>query len=126
MADEMGPVTYGQEDQPIFLGKEIARHKDYSEETAQLIDRAIKRILENAQKKADEILRSRKEELEKISEELLARETLLDDEVRALIGLPPRENYSSLSTPPAPSEAVSPEAKAPEMAAPEDGSPPEA
>jgi cell division protease FtsH len=116
MADEMGPVTYGQEDQPIFLGKEIARHKDYSEETARQIDRAIKRILENAQKQADEILRSHKEELEKISGELLTRETLLDDEVRALLGLPPRENCSSLTNAPVPSEAVSPG----------DASPPEA
>ena len=97
MADEMGPVTYGQEDQPIFLGKEIARHKDYSEETAQGIDRAIKRILDDGQRKAEEILLAHKEELEKLSEALLARETLLDDEVRSLLGFPARENSTSLT-----------------------------
>jgi len=96
MADEMGPVTYGQEDQPIFLGKEIARHKDYSEETAQQIDRAIKRILNEGRQQAEDILHARKAELEKIADALLSRETLLDDEVRVILGLPPRENSSSL------------------------------
>ncbi|MCL2602191.1 MAG: ATP-dependent zinc metalloprotease FtsH [Treponema sp.] len=96
MADEMGPVTYGQEDQPIFLGKEIARHKDYSEETAQHIDRAIKRILDTGRQQAEDILVSHKDELEKIANALLERETLLDDEIRALLGFPARENPASL------------------------------
>ncbi|MCL2380554.1 MAG: ATP-dependent zinc metalloprotease FtsH [Treponema sp.] len=102
MADEMGPVTYGQEDQPIFLGKEIARHKDYSEETAQRIDRAIKRILDETCQKAEEILASHKADLEKIADALLLRETLLDDELRELLGFPPRENTSSLIVRPVP------------------------
>ena len=96
MADEMGPVTYGQEDQPIFLGKEIARHKDYSEETARQIDRAIKRILDESRQQAEEILFSHKAELEQIADTLISRETLLDDEIRSLLGFPPRENTSSL------------------------------
>ncbi|MFP3090950.1 ATP-dependent zinc metalloprotease FtsH [Treponema sp. TIM-1] len=90
MADEMGPVTYGQEEEPIFLGKEIARHKDYSEETAQHIDRAVKRILDAAKDSAERILQSHKNELEKLAEALINRETLIDDEVRVLLGLPPR------------------------------------
>jgi cell division protease FtsH len=96
MAEEMGPVTYGQEEEPIFLGKEIARHKDYSEETAQKIDRSIKRILDEGQRQAEEILGSHKEELQKLSDALLVRETLVDDEVRSLLGFPPRENSTSL------------------------------
>ena len=108
MADEMGPVTYGQEDEPIFLGKEIARHKDYSEETAQRIDRAVKRILDEARQHADEILVSHKQELEKLAEALLVRETLVDDEIRSLLGFPPRENTVSLIDRPVPSEAASP------------------
>jgi cell division protease FtsH len=101
MAEEMGPVTYGQEEEPIFLGKEIARHKDYSEETAQQIDRAIKRILDEGQRQAEEILGSHKEELQKLSDALLVRETLVDDEVRSLLGFPPRENSTSLIDKPA-------------------------
>jgi cell division protease FtsH len=92
MAEELGPVTYGQEDEPIFLGKEIARHKDYSEDTARRIDTAVKRILDAARLSAETIIAGRKAALEKLAEALLARETLIDDEVRNLLGLPPREN----------------------------------
>jgi cell division protease FtsH len=96
MAEDLGPVAYGQEDEPIFLGKEIARHKDYSEDTAQRIDHAVKRILGRAQTLAQELLEAHKPELEKLAEALLARETLVDDEIRELLGLPPRENAAVL------------------------------
>jgi cell division protease FtsH len=96
MAEELGPVAYGQEDEPIFLGKEIARHKDYSEDTAQRIDRAVKQILDRAQALAREILESHKGELEKLADALLVKETMIDDEIRDLLGLPPRENAPSL------------------------------
>jgi len=109
MADEMGPVTYGQEDEPIFLGKEIARHKDYSEDTAQRIDRALKRILDEGRAQAEEILGSHKQELERLAEALLARETLVDDEVRSLLGFPPRENSTSLVDHSNSSESVRPD-----------------
>ncbi|MDR0496136.1 MAG: ATP-dependent zinc metalloprotease FtsH [Treponema sp.] len=88
MAEELGPVTYGQEDEPIFLGKEIARHKDYSEETAKRIDGAVRRILETAVNTARKILESKKNELEKLADSLLSRETLVDEEVRIILGLP--------------------------------------
>jgi cell division protease FtsH len=87
MADEIGPITYGQEDEPIFLGKEIARHKDYSEETARRIDEAVKYILETAKDQASVILGKHKAKLEKLADELLVRETLTDDEIRTLLGL---------------------------------------
>jgi cell division protease FtsH len=96
MAEEMGPITYGQEDEPIFIGKEIARHKEYSEDTARLIDGAVKKILEGAKNLAESILLARKADLEKLAEALITRETLIDDEVRSILGLPPRENSGSL------------------------------
>ncbi|MDR1566582.1 MAG: ATP-dependent zinc metalloprotease FtsH [Treponema sp.] len=99
MAEELGPVTYGQEDEPIFLGKEIARHKDYSEDTARSIDEAIRGILDSARKLADSILRSNKDKLERLADALLARETLIDDEVRSLLGFPPRDADASLILP---------------------------
>ncbi|MCL2410520.1 MAG: ATP-dependent zinc metalloprotease FtsH [Treponema sp.] len=91
MAEELGPVAYGQEDQPIFLGKEIARHKDYSEDTARLIDKAIKKIIDNAIENANKIISGRKAELEKLADALIERETLIDEEVRHILGLPPKE-----------------------------------
>ena len=90
MAEDIGPVAYGQEDEPIFLGKEIARHKDYSEDTAQRIDRAVMGILERARNNASQILESHKIEVEKLADALLARETLIDDEVREILGLGPK------------------------------------
>jgi cell division protease FtsH len=91
MAEDLGPVTYGQEDEPIFLGKEIARHKDYSEDTAHRIDGAVKKILEGALHSAETILSRHKGELEKLADALLTRETLIDDEVRSIVGLPSRD-----------------------------------
>ncbi|MDR2142804.1 MAG: ATP-dependent zinc metalloprotease FtsH [Treponema sp.] len=90
MADKLGPITYGQEDEPIFLGKEIARHKDYSEETARRIDEEVKLILETARDRAGAILGKHKAKVEKLADALLARETLTDDEVRELLGLGPK------------------------------------
>jgi cell division protease FtsH len=91
MAETLGPVTYGQEDEPIFLGKEIARHKDYSEETAQGIDREIKRILDATRITAEAVLTSNKEKVEKLADALLVRETLSDEEVWSLLDLPPKK-----------------------------------
>jgi cell division protease FtsH len=97
MAEELGPVAYGQEDEPIFLGKEIARHKDYSEDTAQRIDKAVKDILSRARENASGIISSRKTELENLANALLVRETLIDDEVREILGLPQKESSVSLN-----------------------------
>jgi cell division protease FtsH len=96
MAEELGPVTYGQEDEPIFLGKEIARHKDYSEDTARRIDTAIKEILDKAKSRAEEILNTHKKKLERLADVLLEQETLVDEEIRSLLGFPSREDPASL------------------------------
>jgi len=90
MAEEIGPVAYGQEDEPIFLGKELARHKDYSEDTAMRIDRAVTRILSEARNRALSILTEHKDQLVALTEELIRKETLLDEEIRALFGFEKR------------------------------------
>jgi cell division protease FtsH len=97
MDEGLGPVAYGQEEEPIFIGKEIARHKDYSEDTAKRIDKAVQGILDSARAKAGEILGTRRDKLEKLSDALLVRETMADDEVRELLELPPMENRASLA-----------------------------
>jgi cell division protease FtsH len=86
MAEELGPIAYGQEDEPIFLGKEIARHKDYSEDTAMRIDRAIFRILDEARKKAFDILTEHRDQLGLLAEELIRKETLLDEDIKVMFG----------------------------------------
>ncbi len=88
---ELGPVSFGQEDEPIFLGKEIATHKDYSEATAQAIDSEIRRILDTAYDEAAATLTEHRDQLEALSEALVERETLSDEQVRELLGFPQRE-----------------------------------
>jgi cell division protease FtsH len=92
---ELGPITYGQEDEPIFIGKEIARHKEYSEDTAQRIDEEVNAILDRQKKTAEAIILDHKAELERLADALIAQETLTDDEVRVILGLPPREDSDS-------------------------------
>ena len=86
MADTMGPIAYGSEDEPIFIGKEIARHKDYSEETARKIDTAIKTLLDKALNQALDILSKERVRLDALSGELMQKETLEDADVRTLLG----------------------------------------
>jgi cell division protease FtsH len=90
MASDIGPIAYGQEDEPIFLGKEIARHKDYSENTAQRIDRAVADILDEARNAAFDILTEHRDQLVRLAEELMQKETLLDDDIRTMFGFGPK------------------------------------
>ncbi len=85
MSDKLGPLTFGKKQEEIFLGREIARHRDYSEETAQQIDAEVKRIVEEAEKKALELLEARIDILKKVAETLLERETLDGAELDRLI-----------------------------------------
>jgi cell division protease FtsH len=88
MAKDIGPISLGEDEEPIFLGREIAQHKDYSEATAQKIDAAIQGILDSALEKATNILKREKDRLVKLADELMQVETLEDKEVRELLGLP--------------------------------------
>jgi len=91
MSNVLGPIAYGQKEEPIFLGKEIARHKDYSEETARAIDDEIKKIVEASLSDAMRILSEQKDKLRLLSDTLLVKENLDDDEIRSLLGFPPRK-----------------------------------
>jgi cell division protease FtsH len=85
MSDKLGPLTFGKKEEEIFLGREIARHRDYSELTAQQIDSEVRQIVENAEKSALELLESHIDLLRKIAETLLDRETLDGDELDRII-----------------------------------------
>ncbi|MBN2354004.1 MAG: ATP-dependent zinc metalloprotease FtsH [Spirochaetales bacterium] len=91
MSDVLGPIALGQKEEPIFIGKEIARHKDYSEETAKKIDKEIKAILENSLAQAIDLLTKNKPKLKTLAEALVQRETMDDDEIRELLNFPKRE-----------------------------------
>jgi len=81
MSDTLGPIAFGKNEEEIFLGREITKHKDYSEETAREIDHEIKRILTNGMERAEKILLDNIDTLHKLSLELLEREILDSDEI---------------------------------------------
>lgn len=92
MSEKLGPLAYGAKEEEIFLGREIQRHKDYSEKTAQEIDEEIRRIIRNAEQRAENILKENIDLLHKLSKELLEREILDGEEIDAIINgqeLPP-------------------------------------
>ncbi len=94
MSEKLGPLTYGQKEEQIFLGKEFARHKDYSESTAVSIDSEIRDIVTDNYNKARRIIEENKDTVERLSMALLERETLGSSEIEAIIEgreLPPIE-----------------------------------
>ncbi len=86
MSKELGFISYGKEDEPIFIGKEIARHKDYSEETARKIDEEVKKIMEKCLAETRQILSDNIDQLKKLAEELIEKETLDDNDIKKLLG----------------------------------------
>jgi cell division protease FtsH len=87
MSDEMGPLSYGKKEEQIFLGREFATHKDYSEETAERIDKEIARIVSECYEKAKKLLSDHISVLEKLALELLEKEVLNSTEIDQIIGI---------------------------------------
>jgi cell division protease FtsH len=82
---ELGPLAFGKVEEQIFLGREIAQHRDFSEATAVKIDQEIRRIVQAGYEKASSILRENSDKLVRIAEALLEREVLDASEVNLLI-----------------------------------------
>jgi cell division protease FtsH len=98
MSDAMGPLTFGKKEEQIFLGREIAQHQDYSEDTALKIDHEVKRFVTANYTRAQAVLVEHKQKLLDMADALLARETLDAEQVRRIAaGLP----LDELPTPPA-------------------------
>ncbi|MCK5153205.1 MAG: cell division protein FtsH, partial [Spirochaetales bacterium] len=87
MSDSFNFISFGQEEEPIFIGKEIARHKDYSEQTAMRIDEEISKILESSLEETRKILNDNLDQLKLIARELINKETLDDHDIKVLIGI---------------------------------------
>src|SRR5580700_8977783 len=89
MSDAMGPLTFGKKEEQIFLGREIAQHQDYSEDTALKIDQEVKRFVTDNYQRSHQLLTDSKDTLVKIADALLAREVLDAEQVKRLAaGLP--------------------------------------
>jgi cell division protease FtsH len=86
---DMGPLSFGKKEEQIFLGREIAQHRDYSEQTAIEIDRQVRKLVETAYQRASQIIEEHSDALVRIAEALLEREVLEGAEVKQLIeGIP--------------------------------------
>jgi cell division protease FtsH len=112
---ELGPLAFGKKDEAIFLGREIAQHRDYSEDTAIQIDKEVRRIVNAAYEKARGTLSDNRDVLERIAQALLEREVIDAAEVKLLMeGKPlPEKPRTPPQAPPAPS--VEPKAVRPEL-----------
>jgi cell division protease FtsH len=85
MSDKLGPLTFGKKDEQIFLGREIARHKDYSEKTAVDIDEEVKKIVIEAYEVSKNLLSDNRDTLEALKNALLERETMDVTEIDSLV-----------------------------------------
>jgi cell division protease FtsH len=121
MSDKLGPLTFGQKEEAIFLGREIAQHRDYSESTAQAIDVEVKSIVMTGYETAREILEKDADSLNRIAEALLEREVLDAAEIAALVrgeSLPAKVEESPPSEP---EEAADGQASEPEKGREDEG-----
>src|SRR4029077_7735726 len=87
MSESLGPVTYKKPDSEIFLGRDIAHDRKFSEHTAQEIDREVKSILTAAFDRVKSLLEKNRDKLEKLARALIEKEILNADEVNTLLGL---------------------------------------
>jgi cell division protease FtsH len=95
MSDRMGPLTFGKGEEHIFLGREVARPKDFSEETAVLIDSEIKRIVVECATRARHMIESNLEKLHALARALLERESLDGEEIARILRVPPMHEAPS-------------------------------
>ncbi|XOF33522.1 MAG: ATP-dependent zinc metalloprotease FtsH [Candidatus Electrothrix sp. YB6] len=85
MSEELGPLAYGKKEEQIFLGREIAQHRDYSEETARRIDKVVKQIILNATKVTNDLLEKNIDILKGVADELLEKETITLEDIDRII-----------------------------------------
>jgi cell division protease FtsH len=97
MSDELGPMVYGQKEELIFLGREIAEQRDYSEAVAQQIDKEVRRLVNEAYELAKSIIIRYRDKLDAVAQRLLEVETLS------------REEFEEIFPPPVPKKSSTPE-----------------
>jgi cell division protease FtsH len=114
---QLGPLAYGKKEEAIFLGREIAQHRDFSEDTALQIDREVKRIVNEAYENAHALLSNHRDTLEHVALALLEREVLDAIEVKLLMeGKPlPEKPRTPPTTPPQGAPSTDPKVVRPEL-----------
>ena len=85
MSDTLGPLSFAKDEEQVFLGREIAQHRDYSEETARKIDSEVNRLVMRSYERAQSVLTEHIDVLHKLAEQLLEKETILGAELDEII-----------------------------------------
>jgi cell division protease FtsH len=115
MSEALGPMTFGQKEELVFLGKEIGEQRDYSEAVAEQIDEEVRKIVEGAHDKATEALSKHREQLDRVANTLMDVETLNATQFVALFeGVADGVSEPSQSTPPPPGAQQPVDRKAPD------------
>jgi len=102
MSERLGPLTFGKDEEQIFLGKELATHKNYSEQTAEIIDDEIRALVGSNLTRARSILTEHRSAVERLADALLVREVLVADEIETILspkGDPTPEDQGSGAPP---------------------------
>jgi len=86
MSEKLGPRTFGEREELIFLGREIHEQQDYSDKTAEEIDKEVIDLVNEAKKRAEEIITTKREKLDKLVEVLLVKETVEQEELKEVLG----------------------------------------
>jgi cell division protease FtsH len=84
----LGPITFAKKEDMIFLGRDLMSHNEYSEETSQMIDVEIKKIIDLAYANAKKVILENRAKLEIIALQLLEKESLTSDDIAAILGTP--------------------------------------
>ena len=101
MSEKLGPLTFGKQNEQIFLGREISQHRDYSEKTAQLIDEEVNQIIHYCRDEAKKKLLENRDKFETMAKYLIERETLDAEEIMKIMDgetLPPQNNGTKTVT----------------------------
>jgi cell division protease FtsH len=87
MSDKLGHLTFGKRDRQIFLGRDLMREKDYSEQTAVLIDAEVRRIVDSCYERATTLLKQNQDKLSLLTDVLLEKEVIDAEEIKKITGL---------------------------------------
>ncbi|TET95188.1 MAG: cell division protein FtsH, partial [Desulfobacteraceae bacterium] len=98
MNEKLGPLSFGKKEEEIFLGREIAQHRDYSEETARKIDQEVNNLVGESYKKTHKLISDNLNTLNKLAKALLEKETLNGNEIEEIVGKKKRKRQTRKTT----------------------------
>jgi cell division protease FtsH len=99
MSENLGNLTLGKREGLVFLGRDIMEERNYSEQTARLIDEEVKKIIDSAYNKARELLKTNEDKLKLLSSTLLNKEVLSGEEVKKLLGIEKNDRENRIDAP---------------------------